>query len=65
MGPIPNPPSEELEVELEMNWRKVVYRDCLTGSDVNGWKPERAALAIEGWSWGMIIVVGVGFDPGS
>ena len=42
-----------------------MYRDCLTGSDVNGWKPERAALAIEGWSGGIITDVGVGFDPGS
>lgn len=46
---------ESPDVSCEAKSRKAVYRDCLTGSDVKGWNPERAALATEGWSCGIVI----------
>lgn len=41
-----------------------MYRACLMGSVVKGWKPRRAACAICGSVRGMVIVAGAGAGNG-
>lgn len=38
----------------DAKFRYVVYRACLKGSVVNGWKPESAAFATDGCRRGML-----------
>jgi len=56
--------SEGVVVEPDAkDWRKDVYRACLTGSVENGWKPCKAAWATCGSI--VDVVVGAGADAGA